>query len=400
MATRFTKWTFGHASAGQGILSAIWLLAILAILSPACAGKSRPSSQDCLSCLIVEGPRISRTAFTNWEKIELAYTVRWLDGYEPVLNDLRPQAMSFGVLELDPEFAEESDIRNERKFGDENFFDIVYHLRYMGEKKGELIIPGPKFPYRRIQSGDSQIKYFATREFTLAYNTVLTKDADDIKEEFDLGSYQKTAMLWRGFAGVIVLVGIIGSFVLVFFRPVPSPLAENIAGPGASPVADKGTDLSKVFSELEVNIAKGNLGAVCNGLSDVIRAYAPGIKPGMTSKDMTAAILSISHEWERNQLLSAQQVLLDIENHLFTGGDVNDKVKYHMSHLTAVIRGLKPGPMYWHRLLFHLTRKVRRPVTFVVFPIFLVWRGLLVLFSGVLSGVKKLYNKAKYWRKP
>lgn len=396
MAT-FAKWFSGHASAGQRILSVISFLAVWAILSSACVGKNRRADQDCLNCLIVEGPRISRTAFTNWEKIELAYTVRWLDGYEPVLNDLMPQAMSFGALELDPEFAEKLDIRNERKFEEENFFDIVHHLRYMGEKKGELIIPGPRFSYKRVQSEDAQVQYFPTPEFVLAYGTVLTSDADDIKEEFDLGSYQRTAMLWWGFAGIIILGGIIGSFALVFFRPVPAPLAENVAGASIPPAADKRTDLSKVFSELGANIAKNNLGAVCNGLADVIRVYAPGINPGMTSKDMTAAILSIPYEWERNQLLRVQQALLDIENHLFVGGDdTNGKVKYHMFHLTATIRGLRPWLVYWHRLLFRLTRKVRRPFAFVIFSVSLVWRGLLALFSGV----KKLYNKAKSWGRP
>lgn len=341
------------------------LFSALAIFAPVLL-----SGQDVFLPFMVEGPRISKTAFTNLERIELTYTIRWTDGYEPIRSDLKPQAMkqagNFGILELDPEFAEDSDIRNERRFDEdkENFFDITYHLWYMGEKKGEVPIAGPKFPYRLVQSGNSQVLYFATPGFLLAYGTVLTSDAEDIKEEFDLGSYQGKAMLWKGLAVVVILAGIIGSFVLVFFRPVPVPLATGVAGASAPQIADKAIDLARVISGLEVDIAKGNIGAVCNGLNDVIRAYVPGIKPGMTSKDMTVLIPSIPHEWERNRLLRVHSALRDMEDHLFVGGDdVNGKVKYHMSHLAVTIRELRPWPVYWHRRLFNLKRKLMQPLS-------------------------------------
>lgn len=333
------------------------LFSALAVFAPVLL-----SGQDVFLPLMVEGPRISRTAFTNWERIELTYTVRWADGYEPIWDDLKPRAMSFGILELDPEFAEESDIRNERKFEKENFVDIVYRLRYMGEKKGEIPIAGPKFAYRLAQSGDSQVLYFATPGFILSYGTVLTTDAEDIKEEFDLGSYQGKAMLWKVLAGITILVGVIGSFVLVFFRPVPAPLALDAAGTSVPRIIEKKVDLAKVISELEANIAKGNVGAVCNGLSDLVRAYVPGIKPGMTSKDMTAPVLSIPHEWERNRLIRVHVALHDIEDNLFGGGDaVNGKVKYHMAHLAATVRELRPWSVYWHRRLFDLKGKLAKP---------------------------------------
>ena len=337
------------------------LFLALTIFAPA-----RLSGQEVFLPLLVEGPRISRTAFTNWESIELSYTVRWADGYEPILAELKPQAMSFGILELDPEFSEESDIRNKRRsdVDKENYFDITYHLRYMGEKKGEISIAGPKFAYRDLLSKESAVQYFPTQEFKLAYGTVLTSDADDIKEEFDLGSYQNKAMLWKVSAGIIILVGIIGSFVLVFFKPVPVPLAAGVAGANAPQVTDKAIDLAQVISGLEVNIAKGNIGAVCNGLADVIRAYAPGIKQGMTSKDMTTSILSIPHEWERKRLLRVHAALCNIEDHLFVGGDdANGKVKYRMTHLAATVHELRPWSVYWHRRLFNLKQKLAKPLS-------------------------------------
>ena len=332
------------------------LFLALAIFAPA-----RLSGQEVFVPLRVEGPRISRTAFTNWESIELAYTVGWMDGYEPILAELKPEAMSFGILELDPAWAEETDIKNERKFEKENYFDITYHLRYMGEKKGEVVVAGPKFAYRDLLASNSTVQYFPTQEFKLVYDTVLTSDAEDIKEEFDLGSYQTAAMLWKVSAVVVILAGVIGTFVLVFFRPVPAPLATNVAGAGAPQAADTKVDPAKVIGELEANIAKGNFGAVCNGLADVIRAYAPGINPGMTSKEMTASVLSISNEWEKNQLLRIHVALCDIEDHLFVGGDDVSKVEYHMSHLVATIRELRPWSVYWHRRLFNLKQKLVKP---------------------------------------
>jgi len=270
--------------------------------------------------------------------------------------------MNFGILEFDPEFAEEVDIKNERKFEKENYFDITYHLRYMSEKKGEIVVPGQKFAYRDLLASESAVQYFPTQEFILAYNTVLTKDAEEIKEEFDLGSYQNKAMFWKVSAGIIILIGIIGSFALVFFRPVPAPLAASAAGASVPQIADAIIDLTKVISGLETNIAKGNIGAVCNGLSDVIRAYAPSINPGMTSKDMTTSVLAIPHEWERNRLLRVHAALCDIEDDLFIGGDdINDKVKYHMSYLVATVRELRPWSVYWHRHLFNLKGKLARP---------------------------------------
>ncbi len=342
--------------------AAIWLLAVLAILFPACVGKSRQAGQDCLNCLIVDGPRISRTAFTNWESIELAYTVRWLDGYEPVKDDLKPEAMNFGILELDPEFSEESDIRNERKFENENFFDIVYHLRYMGEKKGEIIVPGQRFPYRSIEAGSQEVKYFPTPEFKLAYNTVLTSDAEDIKEEFDPGSYQRTAMFWKMSAALVVLLGIAGGFLLVFFRPKAVELAEEEKGRSKAEAGANTLEPASVIRELRSNIAKGDMSAVCNGLGDLIRVYVPDIAPGSTSKDMTAPILAVRHEWERDRLLRAHKVLRDVEEYLFA--DASRPVPT-LEGLDATIKELRPRSVYWRRRWFNLKQRTARPFVYL-----------------------------------
>ena len=336
----------------------------LAIFAPASL-----SGQEVLLPLRVEGPQISKTAFTNWEKIELTYTVGWMDGYEPVrdpVDELKPQAMNFGILELDPVWAEKVDIKNERKFEKENYFDVTYHLRYMGDKKGEIIIPGQKFAYKDLLASESAVLYFTTPEFKLTYSTVLTSDADDIKEEYDPGSYQKKATLWKASAA---LVGIMGIFVIIFLfrKPVLISLATMVKGVNNFQAVNKiKIDPTKIISELQINITEGNIGAVCNGLSDVIRAYVSDIKQGMTSKEMAEPILSTPHKWERERLLQVHAALCDIEDNLFVGGDnVNDKVKHHLSNLLVTVRELRPWSVYWHRRLFNLRQRLMKPLYFL-----------------------------------
>ena len=349
------------------------LFLVLAIFAPA-----RLSGQDVFVPLLVEGPRISRTAFTNWESIELAYTVRWMDGYEPILAELKPEAMSFGILELDPAWAEETDIKNERKFEKENYFDITYHLRYMGEKKGEVVVAGPKFAYRDLLASNSTVQYFPTQEFKLAYGTVLTSDAEDIKEEFDLGSYQTAAMLWKVSAVVVILAGVFGTFVLVFFKPVPVSLAQSETD-APTPVAGRNIDPAAMVLKLEQDIiwlrthvlngnqekAKSALGAVCNGLKDVIRFYVPAIGPGVDTSEMAPLILAIPHRWERERFLRVHEALESMEDALFKYPDGFEgylpALEEKAETLSFVAKDFRPWPMYWRRLKHRLIRKVRIP---------------------------------------
>ena len=353
------------------------LFLVLTIFAPV-----RLSGQEVFLPLLVEGPRISRTAFTNWESIELTYTVRWADGYEPIRTELKPQAMSFGILELDPEFAEESDIRNERRSDKdkENYFDITYHLRYMGDEKGEMDIPGQKFAYRELLPNGSEAQHFTTQGFKLAYGTVLTSDAEEIKEEFDLGSYQTKAMLWKVSAGIIILIGIVGGLALVFFRPVPAPLAQSQTD-AATPVAVAGRkiDPAAMVLELEQNViwlrtrilnrdlekAKSALGAVCNGLKDVIRFYVPAIGPSVDTSEMAPLILAVPHQWERERFSRAHEALESMEDALFKypeGFEGYLPVLWtKVETLSLLVKDLRPWPMYWRRLSYRLRRKIRIP---------------------------------------
>lgn len=346
------------------------LLALVTAMPAGSAGQE-------LSPLIVEGPQYSRTAFANWEKIELTYTVRYLAGYEPVLNDFRPQALDFGPMQLDPEFSGVLDIRNERTLGKESYFDVVYHLRYIGEKKGELTIPILRFAYMRTQSGPSSIQHFLLPEFKLAYHSVLTTDADDIKDHINFGSYQRTALLWKSAAGVTLALGILGALLLVFFRPVPAALeSAETKAESAATVAQSAVYLPALVRELVSGITglkagilnkesdpgeiQTGLGAVCNGLKDLLRAYVPDIGPGATSSDMASVISVIPHKWEQERFYQVQRMLVKMEDILFRYPDefragILDLAP-DLDKLQPAILDLSPWRMYWRRKLFRLKR--------------------------------------------
>jgi len=317
------------------------------------------SSQETVMPVIVSGPVFSATEFTNWEVIDLTYTFRYMDGYEPVWNELMPHEMNFGVLELDPQFSEKLDTRNKgRRFQKENYFDIVYHLRYMDANKDELIIPSQRFAYRKVQAGDDKVEYFTTKEFILAYRTVLTSDADDIIEHYDQGSFQKLATTWKTVTLVVIPVLALGSLLLIFWTPVTVPLLRGADGQVISSISPKVLNLDSLITELLHNLAKRNLGPVCDGLTDLIRAYVPAVKIGTFSKEMIAPITAVPHEWERERLLRVNKSIRDIEDYLFA--EMKSPAP-SLEGLAVTLEELRPAVIYRRRHMFNLRN---RPANF------------------------------------
>ena len=333
--------------------------------------------------------RVSRTSFTNWEMIELTYAVGYLDGYEVIKNDIMPQAMNFGALELDPEFADKLDIRNTRKFGKENFFDVVYHLRYLAEKKGDVIVPGQRFAYRELKPGSTSAEYFPTPEFKLTYRTVLTDDASDIKDGIDLGSYQKPAAAWKISAVAVFTVGVLSGLFLIFFRPVVVPLSPSAIRAKELAAGGQIVDPDILVRNLEADIAKllvslssqsvadpaaikRELGSVCNGLKDVIRYYVPAIGPGTFSAQMAAGILALPSFWERQRLLAAHSGLVYMENILFRFSEADspswEMLKPRVERLAPIAKDLRPARVYWHRLPSKILGATKNPFRGVKFP--------------------------------
>lgn len=339
-------------------------------------------SQEEVAPLIVEGPRPSITLFTNWQKIELAYTVRYMKGYKPLLDNMKPGNMSFSPLEPDPEFADRLDVRNERQFGDEFYFDVVYHLRHIGEKKGELEIPGQKFPYILPQAGkedaELRVENFPTKPFLLNYGTVLTSDADDIKDNIDFGSFSKQALVWKVSGGIVFFAGSLLTLIAVFSRPklvVPvAGEASGAAGAGAgssvvNPDAvykalwDGATSLKLLLDPKDRDRLKTELGAVCNNSRTLLRLYAPNINPGDVCDEMFSAVRKLEFVWERERLVRLVSGLRDFENILY-GFDFGVGTQLSASTIAEfgdVIRDLDPRNVAKKQRMYRWKNKLSKP---------------------------------------
>mgnify|MGYP001605672451 FL=1 len=350
----------------------VLLASIFAVLSSSAFGQE-------VSPMIVEGPRYSKTAFNNWEKIELTYAVRYMKGYEPLIDDMKPGNMMFGVLELDPEFAEKVDIRNPRIFGNEYYFDITYHLRYISEKKEELEIPGQKFPYIRIQAGKEKtelmVEFFSTSKFYLSYQPVTTSDADDIKDNIDFGSFSKQALLWKVSGGAVFFGGILLTLIAVFSKPVlvvqmggksvkstESVETEAVDPHLVSRALVEGTAKVKILLKSVDSVGlKTELGAVCNNARILFRIYAPDINPGAVYDEMTLAIQGLEPVWERERLTRLISSLKYFENFLYKPDVIDTELPtltLYVNELYTTATDLDPRIVSRQQLLFRWKRRL------------------------------------------
>lgn len=200
------------------LLIAIWL----AIIIPACRQNIQPTLYED-NPVIVGQPIVNRTVFTNWEEIKLTYIIGWLDGYVPLFEDAKPENMSFGPFELDPAKSQKLELRNKRKHRKENYIDAIYYLGYIGEKKGDIAIPEQTFRYRKEEAGKpiegSEAHDVKAPGIMLRYDSVLTKNADDIIDRVDFGSFKKQEYLWDGAIGGVAVI-MCAVLFLLFRNPV------------------------------------------------------------------------------------------------------------------------------------------------------------------------------------
>lgn len=308
------------------------LALVVLILSP----PDLFGQQDVLSPFRVEGPRISRTAFTNWEKIELTFTLGYYDGYEPMYEDLRPNNMTFSPLEMDPNYSlnkqNKLDRRNERTFQKEHFIDVIYHLRYANEKKGDLeIVPSP-FSYRKLEvgkeKGDTEVKQFKIPKFLLKYGSVLTPDPNlDIKDKTDFGSFLGQARAWHwGAIGLFLLFGC-PTLYFMFRRPVynfavSDPISSGSAGQPVIELHDCLVLLSSAGQRLgEITVDPydfyNRAVDMHNASRRVLETYVPGVTDASTVSQIEEHLKSITFPWLHQQLSGVYNVFQACENYLY-----------------------------------------------------------------------------------
>ncbi len=348
------------------------------LLASALAALPKTTFGQEVSPLIVEGPRISKTVFTNWQNIELTYIVRYMKGYEPLLDDMKPRNMFFGPLELDPEFADNLDIRNKRSSGGESYFDVVYHLRYIKEKKEELEIPGQKFSYIQLQAGkeitELSAEHFETQKFLLAYKTVLTSNADDIKDPIDFGSFSGPAWRWKVASGGVLVFGLIFS-LLIFRKPVVvvhigAAHTQGTALASQIKIEDVYRNIENGFRKIQIlttsDLAmRSELGEICNNAKLLIRLYVPHIGAGATNAEIISEMKVIQVPWVAERLTMLSLSLKAADDFLYNvdsvAGEDETLLKPALKNFWMVVQELHPYRVYLHTLWFRVKETVVGP---------------------------------------
>lgn len=294
------------------------------------------SAQEAFPVLVMSA-RSSVTVFTNWQLIELTYTIGYLDGYALLYDGPRgisPQSMSFG-LELDPDLGVKLIRRHQRRYKNENYVDLVYYVRHIGEQKGDIVIPEQIFYYYKEEPGQpregQEVYETKSLPIRLRYDSVLTKDANDIMDRIDFGSFERQEQLWKRLALGLILTMLFALFWL-FRKPV------LVHGPSRSmlQLTDRRSperlveepllsqEALRVFTQTvkesqhdpaEDRVVQARL---ANGLRELLAAFVPDILPSDTPEEIRKKILNPSSGiglespsllWLANMLIALDGVL-------------------------------------------------------------------------------------------
>ncbi len=261
--------------ARNAVLRVFFMLFVLSVTS------SVSAQDDFKRGLIVDEPQLSRSTFTNWDDIRITYPVRYLDGYEPQY-DKGPSAASFAPFELlgEPEY------QKTHKVGRENYEEWTYHLRYAGKEKEEMEVPEQTFYYLKLQASkdkkDLELRSFKSPVFKLKYVSVLTKEADDIKDPIDLGSYQSRSYRLIALSILGFLCTASAVIVLGFRKPIVAVAEhqgrlERVRSRGAS----RKEFLAAISSGTPLNVARFH-----QALRRLIQAYSPDVLNSDTARDI------------------------------------------------------------------------------------------------------------------
>lgn len=338
-------------------LKALSLVMIIWCLPLTACQQSQTTGSAGEPHMIVDEPRVEITAFTNWQEIQVTYPVRWLDGYKPLLDKAKPEAMSFSAIqetkegkkelerfEFDPIKGQELIQVNQRKYKKENYVDLVYYLRYIGETKGDLMIPEQSFYYISEEPGKPEEGQEAHEvkapALKLRYDSVLTKDANDIMDTIDFGSFMAQAKLFRNLAWAIPFLGVL-FLVLLFWRPVvvsakqTTELQAVTDVPSQSWLArlppkealahfDRRLDELKAKLSADPSAETVVRGELCNELRGFLLSYVPGLL-----ESETLSLVETQNKISRLNNAKKQDILRYFSNSL----------KYHEEALYGAISG-------------------------------------------------------------
>lgn len=337
--------------------------------------------------VIVSPPRSSVTVFTNYELIELTYTIGYLDGYRPLFEEAGPEKMSFG-FEIDSIQGSQLVRRQKRKYKNENYEDLVYYLRHIGEKKGEILIPEQIFRYVKETPGQTlvnkEVYEVKAPALTLRYDSVLTKNADDIIDLVDFGNFKEAEYGWKAAMVVLDVLGGAAIFLL-FYRPVKnrisvSPLKNKKGSRKLSGTTESAERLTPkealasflgktqiIFTAYASYQSKTMIGRqariqLANALRQLLTAYAPDILCSDTPREIHTKIIKMegaAGTGAKNLLVSLASELVALDS-AFYGQTAPRSVSEDARVLLRLGNDLKISGSFWRRTAAKLKNIFRK----------------------------------------
>ncbi len=357
-------------------------LALLAVFL-ACLPRGLLAQEP--SPMVVDPPRLSKTVFTNWEPVEVIFTVRYLDGYEPDYEQLKN--LSFAPFELEEQNGDNPKIVRRQKYKAENYFDAVYSLRLIGEKKGEVVLPAQKFFYIKLEPGKSreelEVKEFETEAIKLRYDSVLTAGADDIIDRIDFGDFSYQVYFWKGLAlGGFLLSMTVCWWVIFRYQPKRKTQKESsgdsqsadLSGVEPLRLSPKEAEekLIEVLAGLEVSEAEfDNLkrdqikrheveANLCNVLRTFLLAHLSVLSSSDTAREMVLKIAKLKPNFRQATFLSLANRLVGYEKSLYSGREaIFWSLRGEFVFLRQSVRNLKRPLIWWKELGYKWGRRTR-----------------------------------------
>ena len=350
------------------------------------------SAQDEFPVVVISA-QSEVTVFTNYQMIRLTYTVGYLDGYLVRFEEAEPANMSFG-LAIDQEKGARLIRLNKRRYKNENYEDLVYYLRHIGEKKGEITIPEQVFRYIKEEPGrllEGQIvREIKSPEMVIRYGSVLTEKADDIMDVIDFGSFQKQEKIWKGLSIGWMVLTVLG-IALIWYWPVLKQktdvrtlrtaeesadtliterqlVPEEVLGQFIDQLQEKKLVLGgliSIDSDLGAVIDHEERAKLANGLKNLLRTYDLAILDSDTPAEIELKIMGIAPYEKRQKSLATLASQLVYHDGVLFGKKPAQNLSADLRDTLLACQDLQRADSWWQwemwreRLKFKLWRRRR-----------------------------------------
>ena len=283
--------------------------------------------------LSVETIGIEPTVAMTGDVLTVTYRVRFKDltaqGKEIIVLEDR---MAPDKLPFAPFDSVGLDV-DKRQVGDEHVWDFVYRLRIVSPTKEVQVLRSVTF-YWLIQDlgqkiEDVRVLQTETTPLQVRYVSTITDDPVlDIRDEIDLGSFRRRALLFRGIAWIVAPLPLV-LWVLAVVRSARRPREASGARPLdekdesdpplPAPLSTRDTRYRLLRRLRELAALAGPTGGPTSldlerglivSLREYLLAHIPDSNPGDTAKDIRRHVETRLDDGKRAELLRALSVRL------------------------------------------------------------------------------------------